>query len=307
MPPLHLLVIAHPDDESMFFSPLLSSLPPADARLLSLTDGDHPPSVGAVRRRELLKAAKEFGIEPGHVKVADLAEAGVFDSPSQRWPNDPIHSFLEGHLSGLLAGRPGAPVLVYTFDEAGVSGHANHADTFLALRAFYYGLPLSAEGGRAFRDRATGLAHPLELHALHTYPPLLKYLPPPPLSPLPLYAALLPPHSFVCGPPPLAAAALSAHASQLLWYRRLFVRLSSYSHTNLLLPLPPAPSTGPPEPLVPAAALLLLLPPSLVLLDALFPGLPYLPGPRAVLLSAAAAVLLEYTGWLGRALFERNG
>ena len=131
---------------------------------------------------------------------------------------------------------------ILTFDEFGVSGHADHAavnrgvSQFLQLRAAGVG-----DDGSA-----------LDAFALSTTGIIRKYFG---LLDLPLSLAL----SY---PPPLGATflsfdartawrAMTAHRSQFVWYRRLFVIFSRYVYVNtfrrMQLPPPPRQMAPPPE------------------------------------------------------------
>lgn len=67
-----LLVIAHPDDEIMFFSPLLEKLTRKriDIHLLCLSTGD-ADGLGNVRTKEFLQCASLFRIHPSNVEVVN--------------------------------------------------------------------------------------------------------------------------------------------------------------------------------------------------------------------------------------------
>ena len=63
-----LLVISHPDDESMFFGPTIQALRRAGARthILCLSNGD-ADGLGAVREKELEIARKFLGVDSSEV------------------------------------------------------------------------------------------------------------------------------------------------------------------------------------------------------------------------------------------------
>jgi N-acetylglucosaminylphosphatidylinositol deacetylase len=66
-----LLVIAHPDDEAMFFSPLLIDTNAAsNISLLCLSTGDFD-GLGSCRRVELLKSADCYNIDRERVHIID--------------------------------------------------------------------------------------------------------------------------------------------------------------------------------------------------------------------------------------------
>lgn len=69
------LLIAHPDDEAMFFSPTVLALTRQDSgnhvRILCLSSGD-ADGLGVTRQKELVKSAALLGVE-------DLADVMVID------------------------------------------------------------------------------------------------------------------------------------------------------------------------------------------------------------------------------------
>lgn len=115
---------------------------------------------------------------------------------------------------------------VLTFDEGGVSGHPNHVACARGARRW---LATAASGP----DRS---AVP-DLYELATHPPWLKFLGP--------WAAVL---LLLLNPSPADGtrwllfptslratwAAMAAHASQLVWFRYLFLHGAVYPYANLI-------------------------------------------------------------------------
>ncbi|PNS19347.1 hypothetical protein CAC42_2524 [Sphaceloma murrayae] len=153
-PTLHskriVLLIAHPDDEAMFFSPSVLSLTSPDLgnhlKILCLSTGN-AEGLGTIRRHELVKSALLLG-----VRSAD--DVLVLDD--ERFPDSMTRMWEEGEVAGLLSrtfvgeekgkgARDGPPpkvgidVLV-TFDAEGVSGHPNHRSLYHGARRFVAGL-----------------------------------------------------------------------------------------------------------------------------------------------------------------------
>lgn len=115
---------------------------------------------------------------------------------------------------------------VVTFDAGGVSGHGNHV-------AVYRGAV-----GLVVKQPAAPPVWVLETTGL-----LRKYLGAWDAAWSLLWAK---PGSVVLVQlrPLLAYWVMSSHASQFVWYRRLFVLLSRYSYVNTLTPLSPAAATS---------------------------------------------------------------
>jgi len=119
-----LLVTAHPDDEAMFFGPTLTSLAERKQRgddvevhLLCLSTGDYD-GLGEVRVRELTAACGVLGVASSRVTVID--DRSMRDGPHEAWPP----GLVARHIGSAIAAT-GADV-VLSFDDVGVSGHANH-------------------------------------------------------------------------------------------------------------------------------------------------------------------------------------
>lgn len=61
MTPKRLIVVAHPDDETLFFSRVMASFPES-TYVICVTDGNDAGR-GKVRKKEFQKALKEFGVK----------------------------------------------------------------------------------------------------------------------------------------------------------------------------------------------------------------------------------------------------
>lgn len=91
------VVIAHPDDETMFFSPLLIYLHQfgVEVHLLCLSTGN-ADGVGSLRVKELYKAALFFGIQSENVDVIDSTL--FIDGMKSIWPVDDIAGVINEHI-----------------------------------------------------------------------------------------------------------------------------------------------------------------------------------------------------------------
>mmetsp|Transcript_12570 Transcript_12570/g.19374 ORF Transcript_12570/g.19374 Transcript_12570/m.19374 type:complete len:552 (-) Transcript_12570:41-1696(-) len=156
-----LLITAHPDDESMFFTPTLRNLIHLDSKnerhnqkpniqLLCLSNGDYRDvSDGPVRTKELYKACSLIGID-GH-KTSDTASVIVLDDdrlkdgPNEVWNSDLIANTVLEHIQTILSSiqkqqstQPQLNINIITFDQGGVSGHPNHVDAFRGITHFLH-------------------------------------------------------------------------------------------------------------------------------------------------------------------------
>uniref|UniRef100_A0A2R8ND72 N-acetylglucosaminyl-phosphatidylinositol de-N-acetylase n=2 Tax=Callithrix jacchus TaxID=9483 RepID=A0A2R8ND72_CALJA len=206
-----LLVIAHPDDEAMFFAPTVLGLARLRHRvyLLCFSAGNYY-NQGETRKKELLQSCDVLGIPPSSIMIIDHRDFP--DDPGVQWNTEHVASVLLHHIevNGIN--------LVVTFDAGGVSGHSNHIALYAAVRALYLEgkLPkgcsvLTLQSVNMLRKYISLLDLPLSL--LHTQDVL-----------------------FVLNSKEVAQAkrAMSCHRSQLLWFRRLYIFFSRYMRINSL-------------------------------------------------------------------------
>lgn len=219
-----LLLLAHPDDEVMFFSPLIlsllssSSLVPAanlfgiSACVGSAGGSDNDAGLGATRARELVDAYEMLGVPRGNVLAMDVE--GMKDGMGVRWERSRVVDEVTRAVGGASSGWPTTFDYIVTFDSVGVSGHANHRSvaeaaekvatrlgsarvlrlTSLPLWAKYGGLPYALLRRLRRSSSATSCSYALSSPAEYSR----------------------------------AAKAMQAHASQLVWFRYGWWALSSY-------------------------------------------------------------------------------
>ncbi|XP_059524516.1 N-acetylglucosaminyl-phosphatidylinositol de-N-acetylase isoform X1 [Myotis daubentonii] len=134
-----LLVIAHPDDEAMFFAPTLLGL--ARLRhpvfLLCFSAGNYY-NQGEIRKKELLQSCDVLGIPPTNVMIIDSRDFP--DDPGVQWDTEHVASVLLQHI------EVNDINLVVTFDAGGVSGHRNHVALYAAVRTLHSEGKLPEEG-----------------------------------------------------------------------------------------------------------------------------------------------------------------
>lgn len=150
---------------------------------------------------------------------------------------------------------------VLTFDCRGVSGHTNHVSTHAGVKLLKGSLTSAAEASQDYCDAAAGDppavagVPPPRFWQLRTVSPLIKFTPflyLILLAAAPLLSTLLAPYYFLKQEkqqprrPQIAAvvvvnarafAAMRCHASQWLWWRKLFLLFSYYTYINHLVPL----------------------------------------------------------------------
>lgn len=205
-----LIVIAHPDDESMFFGPTIIRLKSQvkHLQILSLSRGDFDGN-GEIRTIELATAAQVFGIDD----VCIIDDARLLDGSS--WDESVIREMVEPIVEKERVQN------VITFDDYGVSGHLNHRSVHRALRS----LPES-----------------VQVYYLESVSIFRKYL-----AVIDVFITILF-HSFSSKNRLIQLAsvvetttimtALKKHSSQMVWFRKLYMMFSRYMIVNTLIPRP---------------------------------------------------------------------
>ena len=147
-----LFVIAHPDDEALFFLPSLLAAQhgtaPAPLRapvhVLCLSTGNHY-GLGRLRSRELAAAVTRAGLDARR-DLTLLDHPALRDGPCGVWPQ----ALVARAVAATCATTRAATIV--TFDARGVSGHVNHSAT-------HYGVALLADALRARSgEAATSMA-----------------------------------------------------------------------------------------------------------------------------------------------------
>lgn len=217
-----LFVIAHPDDEAMFLTPTILSIPDTVRKQCAVLCLTASPTV---RADELKKSCTALGISPSRVRVINDPER-FRDSPEAEWKLTEVSKEIIS-----AAAEFETPILV-TFDEYGISGHQNHIDTCQGAQTAFM-----AERGKPENTRAVK-----SLWAIVTYGFALKYL-------AFLNAVIeaikivvqertvkgVPKYVFASNPELISTwKAMGNHKSQFVWYRKLWCLFSSYAYINTL-------------------------------------------------------------------------
>lgn len=125
-----LLVIAHPDDETMFFAPTIHGLlfSGSTVYVLCISTGNSD-GLGAKRKYELAEALTVHGVSRNNLTILDYENFP--DGLKVEWCKEELAKTILRHMQMLEADT------VITFDENGVSTHPNHIGCFLALQYLY--------------------------------------------------------------------------------------------------------------------------------------------------------------------------
>jgi N-acetylglucosaminylphosphatidylinositol deacetylase len=214
-----LFVIAHPDDESMFFVPTIRTLvdePDSSVHILCLSTGNFD-GLGASRTLELHACCTGIlGIDNKYIRVID--DPVLQDGKGNVWLKEDVAKQVSVHVNLWNITK------IVTFDDYGVSGHENHCDTSRGVVHFY----------QTSKWGAAGTGHNIyqleSTHMCRKYSGMFDVLRSVTQSGSQCFCSLAPWINY---------AAMQAHFSQFVWYRRLFVVFSRYTYVNNLMKLPP--------------------------------------------------------------------
>ncbi|KAL8785075.1 MAG: hypothetical protein Q9213_003580 [Squamulea squamosa] len=171
------LLIAHPDDEAMFFSPTLLALTAADSgnhvKILCLSNGN-ADGLGKVREMELMVSGEILGLRSrDDVFVMDSPD--FVDGMNTHWEVEKVADVLGQAFSPQQHAQKGqegedAPKatidVLITFDRHGISSHPNHIALYHGAKAWLKELMKGKQGWRC----------PVELHTLTSISILRKYI-----------------------------------------------------------------------------------------------------------------------------------
>jgi len=221
-----LLVVSHPDDESMFFGPTLLNLcrtrPSAEnVFLLCMSNGDFRGNgEGVVRKHELYAACNVLGLPEENITI--LSYTKLRDDPTVRWREEVVS---EAVLQTVHAHEIDT---VLTFDRHGVSGHKNHASIYNAMAYLYIEGKLPTDT-RVYTLRSVNL--------VRKYSSMLDV-----------------PMSFLLAPNAYTAniydwfrlhRAMASHRSQYVWFRKLYMAFSRYNFINTFDQMRVLPASAP--------------------------------------------------------------
>ncbi|KAI9158969.1 N-acetylglucosaminyl-phosphatidylinositol de-N-acetylase [Paramyrothecium foliicola] len=141
------LLIAHPDDEAMFFAPTVLALTRPDTgnhvKILCLSTGD-ADGLGETRKKELVKSGMSLGLKDEDDVFVMHNPQDFPDSMTTTWDKSKISNLLCSAFAPQLGRRrsddstpPTANIdVIITFDAQGVSSHPNHISLYHGARAF---------------------------------------------------------------------------------------------------------------------------------------------------------------------------
>ncbi|XP_035733515.1 N-acetylglucosaminyl-phosphatidylinositol de-N-acetylase-like [Vespa mandarinia] len=202
-----LLVTAHPDDEVMFFGPMIYWVTRSEISniyLLCFSFGGNKQ-----RKEELWNCTKLLGIPEANVTIIMSSE--LPDSQSIKWPVDVLAESILHYIESYKIDA------VITFDKYGVSKHKNHISLYFAIAALCIEKKVPTY---------------CKLYALESVNIARKYvqlldLPISLLSASYWYLLTYEQRKNIRN-------AMKAHKSQYVWYRKLYMIFSRYTFINTL-------------------------------------------------------------------------
>ncbi|KAF1815899.1 phosphatidylinositol glycan class L [Eremomyces bilateralis CBS 781.70] len=236
------LLIAHPDDEVMFFAPTLLALTDPGlgnhVQILCMSSGD-ADGQGATRKKELVESALALGIRSSDdVLVVD--EPDFPDSMTIAWNPHLLArrlgtAFAPNRSTSSSGSLPKPPIdSLITFDAGGVSSHPNHRACHTGATTFIH---------TSMRERA-GWGSPVELYTLTSVNLWRKYVSFVDAPWTMLLAMRRATHESGSTPSSLVfmsdpaeywrarQAMTQAHKSQMRWFRYGWITLSRYMVVN---------------------------------------------------------------------------
>eukprot|EP00656_Telonema_subtile_P038962 TRINITY_DN4411_c0_g1_i5.p2 TRINITY_DN4411_c0_g1~~TRINITY_DN4411_c0_g1_i5.p2 ORF type:complete len:195 (-),score=56.63 TRINITY_DN4411_c0_g1_i5:249-833(-) len=146
-----MLVIAHPDDECMFFGPCLALHRRQGTELfvLCLSNGGFA-GLGAVREQELLRSCHNMLQLPAQ-RVRCVDAPTLRDGMDAIWAQEQVAALVSA------ARKEWGVDAVLTFDAAGVSGHPNHIAVHHGVRHALRTEPGGGGGCAGFQLRSESL------------------------------------------------------------------------------------------------------------------------------------------------------
>ena len=235
------LLIAHPDDEAMFFAPTVLALTKPSlgnhVKILCLSSGD-ADGLGHIRKQELVKSGLLLGLRNAD-DVLVLDDERFPDSMTEVWESKAIANLLASTFAPKMAkmGVKSAPEasidVLITFDAVGVSSHPNHISLYHGGLAFL----------KQIMQKHSGWENPIKMYTLSSTNMARKYAS---ILDAPLTIAKTAFAKKEAGefPTPLLVvsgvgsyrkaqrAMTNAHESQMRWFRWGWIGVSRYMVLN---------------------------------------------------------------------------
>ncbi|EAL60920.1 phosphatidylinositol glycan, class L [Dictyostelium discoideum AX4] len=236
-----LFVIAHPDDECMFFTPTIQhyNFIGSEIFVACLSNGN-AVGLGKIREKELIDSCIDMGINQENVFFDQTNN--FQDGMNIIWDTDLVEKTILSFIKQTSAD------IVISFDECGISSHPNHISISNGLKQLMKNksssttttsTTSSSSSSSSLSNRTTNnLNKEIKAYKLETVNIIRKYIG---IADIPLTKLLSydenSTQTFISTQlfPPSSYSPMTKHKSQFVWFRYLFVFLSRYSFINTLI------------------------------------------------------------------------
>ena len=193
------LLIAHPDDEAMFFSPLLHQAKNVNSfKIICLT---HKSSH---RNEELKNSLKIYNIPESNLTTYNFADSQTSSIVSDIRSKPELRN-----LTAQIKKLEAEDYIFFSFDEEGVSGHVNHKDCYTLLEKC-----LDLNVTQFFKLKSCSLVEKYLIPGMKLY-----------RSSFTIFQTF---EDWKVG----YAAMSEGHVSQMIWFRYLYLCFSRYMWKN---------------------------------------------------------------------------
>lgn len=203
-----LIVTAHPDDESMFFGPVILKLVSDKCRvyLLCLCPG-HYYKKGWWNKDELWSSCEVLGIPSSNILL--IKNENIEDDPKLKVTVESVAHTILSYVEQYEIDT------IITFDKDGVSGHKNHVALFYSI-SFLCVRAVLPEYCKVYILESVGFFRKYVgfMDSMYSY-----------LNSKYIYFNSIPESKKL-------AVAMAAHNSQFVWHRRVYINISRYMYIN---------------------------------------------------------------------------
>ncbi|CAF1033721.1 unnamed protein product [Rotaria sordida] len=224
-----LIIVAHPDDECLFFSPTILGLIYRQkvGHILVFSTGNSN-GLGAIREIELKQSCQRLGVNLSNCISLNLTD--LQDNPKDWWPKEKISEIVEKYIKKFEID------LLITFDNGGISGHLNHRSLSIGIE--YY---IINSNKTPFIYEISTVSFLFEFSSIFDiFRTIIQFLPRLIRN---LFSTIFPflfsqpndkrilflnsPFQYIQG-----LKAFHAHRSQMLWYRHIYTTFSRHMFIN---------------------------------------------------------------------------
>jgi N-acetylglucosaminylphosphatidylinositol deacetylase len=213
-PKYALFIIAHPDDEIMFFSPTLinlqeiSKVQPINIHILCLTNGNFY-NQGLIREQEMKNVLDKLNITKYKIVNSDK----FIDSMTTKYSLDDVSNEIDAYIKSQ---NDESLSLIFSFDHKGVTKHPNHISCNEGLINYLK------------VNKSNFIKEDISIYLLDTYIFPIQYF----TQLLVMFLYYVNPYgSFTCSPRKIYNI-MSCYVSQMTWFRKLHILFSAYSYIN---------------------------------------------------------------------------